>query len=160
MICYVFHYYVYLFVILSQALCLLIWPKQKLLLFVILCMYVCIRCDAYKILNWIMKYKPHTLVLVLLQCWYGKLTIGKVSHQTCPRVLFWIFLCCWFQGKKQTFECRSYHLLQRVKWAVVISFRSSFVDVCEILHFNLLPRNYWVNWYQSWQECSLQCQIL
>jgi hypothetical protein len=46
----------------------------------------------------------------------GKLTIGKVKSSHCRRVLFLIFLHCRFQGvgqgKKQTFDCQQYPLLQ------------------------------------------------
>ena len=89
---------------------------------------------------------PHTLVLLQYCYWcMGSWLLEKWSHQNCCRVLFLIFLCCLFQGKNLSRLLSVGYIIysKRVKWAIVISFRSwlSFVivDVYEILHFNLPP---------------------
>jgi len=63
------------------------------------------------------NYVLHTLV-VLEYCYWrrGSWLLEKWNHHACRRVLFLIFLHCRFQGecqgKKQTFDCQQYPLLQ------------------------------------------------
>jgi len=115
--------------------------------------------------NWSMNFVPQYSIIVQSEhCiyWIHWLTvfIGYTDWlfllDTLIDCFYWIHWLTVFIGYTDWLFLLA-HLTQRVRWAIAITWRpssSSPSSVVSFSHFNLLLRNHWAKWNQTWQECT------